>query len=730
MRAFLDTLPILTVFPYALLYYLILLAASGLSFLAIQKASNSQKSPRSQTLSTALLILFFSQLLLLTLSLLIQQGASPLEQIFPLAQRSLTLITLIWLVWALLDFRPQNWLRHIPLGMTILVFLLGCLAIPYWSSQVEITGFNDSWMDRGWSVAALVVLLIGVIIYTHQNRARKAEGILILAIAALGFLIYLLFPNSGSVPGAVMLSQLLYYPLLISIAWQTASAHQLESSAEKQNLLSQAASQGTSPQVAAAFLDVGLQTEINPIYKALTHGVGLFLLAELCGVAEENTNKDGLIITGTYDLIREEYLPPFELSAASTPTLKAHFEDGLPLLINGTANLAEEKKQILQAVGYNQLGNLLLYPLNAAKTQTRFALLCLSPYTDRQWTQEDQDRLTVISSRLEQILKDAANVDERTKASDNLRISVNQLKRERTQIQEQLSLSQILLDDLRQEYQQNKTAYNAEIQIWVERQKLIEEELASLSKTIADNKAALEEAELLKTQKNNLEQTLAKNSQHIASLRDALENARNVINQLVITTEPEQEASTSSLEPSALESIEIEEQPLQIKSTDSEAALKALRATIRETATSFASRKIKLTEKMDVLPVIPGNLLPLLQEVLTHLEINALSASPDQGEVIIEISPEESETEPPSIEIRVIDQGGGLSEQEQVQFINLLSRSGFPMPAGVGDAKALREALLLVQQARGHWWIHSQVGQPTTYRVSLPLEINPGNIET
>lgn len=729
MRAFLDILPILTVFPYALLYYLILLAASGLSFLTIQKASNSQKCPRSQTLSTALLILFFSQLILLTLSLLIQQGASLLEQIFPLAQRSLTLITLIWLVWALLDFRPQNWLRHIPLGMTILAFLLGCLAIPYWSSQVEITGFNDSWMDRGWSIAALVVLLIGVIIYTHQNRAQKAEGILILAIAALGFLIYLLFPNSGSVPGAVMLSQLLYYPLLISIAWQTASAHQLESSAEKQNLLSQAASQGTSPQVAAAFLDVGLQTEINPIYKALTHSVGLFLLAELCGVAEENTNKDGLIITSTYDLIREEYLPPFELSAASTPTLKAHFEDGLPLLINGTANFAEERKQILQAVGYNQLGNLLLYPLNAAKTQTRFALLCLSPYTDRLWTQEDQDRLAVISSRLEQILKDAANVDERTKASDNLRISVNQLKRERTQIQEQLSLSQVLLDDLHQEYQQNKTAYNAEIQIWVERQKLIEEELASLSKTIADNKVALEEAKLLKTQKTNLEQTLAKNSQHIASLHDALENARNVINQLVITTEPEQEASTSSLEASAMESIEIEEQPLQIKNTDSEAALKALRATIKETATSFASRKIQLTEKMDALPVISGSLLPLLQKVLTHLEINALSASPDQGEVIIEISPEESETEPPSVEIRVTDQGGGLSEQEQAQFINLLSRSSFPTPAGVGDAKALREALLLVQQARGHWWIHSQAGQPTTYRVSLPLGINPGNIE-
>ena len=51
--------PILTVFPYALLYYGLLLVSSGLALLAVNRSENENK----RALQTALVIIFVSQLL-------------------------------------------------------------------------------------------------------------------------------------------------------------------------------------------------------------------------------------------------------------------------------------------------------------------------------------------------------------------------------------------------------------------------------------------------------------------------------------------------------------------------------------------------------------------------------------------------------------------------------------------------------------------------------------------
>ncbi|MFZ3071040.1 MAG: hypothetical protein WA110_07970 [Anaerolineaceae bacterium] len=721
MKAILDIFPILAVYPYALLYYLILIAASGLAFLAVRRSASRLAPSRSSSLPIALLVIFFSQLILLSLSLLAYQGFTLVEQLSPLAHRALTLITLIWLVWALLDIHPQGWQRFLPLGFTLLAFALGCLAAPAWSPQSESSPFNGSRMDQAWIIATLLLLLVGLVLYLREKRAHKLEGTLVLLIAALGILVYLLFPNNGSLPGAVMLSQMLYYPLLISIAWQT-SAHSLvegspETLEDDQNLSSRP---GISPQVAASLLDVGLQTELPQIQNALTHSIGLFLLADLCGIVEKDPSKPGLRVTSMYDLIREEYLSPFFLPYQEVPTFQSHFEDSLPLMGNDPSELKEEKRSLLEAIGYNQSGSIFLYPLNPSKGITQFALLCLSPYTNRSWTQEDQDRLAVVASKLEQILQNAAAIDERTRTSDKLRISLNQLEREKFHLQEQLEHNQALMNELHQEYIQNKNAYAAEIQMWVERQKVIEAQIDSLSETIKSNQATIAQAEELKQQKNALEETLARNSQHISNLREALENARNVINQLILMPEPGQVSAKASPEALLLSEDHSRQPTAPSQDPAEKAAALALRTTMEEVAISFMSREIQLHSSIDPLPEVSPDLVSLLQEVLELLEVNAFSASPNQGEVNIAIGAGVSQNDQPTIEMQVTDQGGGLSEQEQTQFVRMLTRSGFPVPSGIGDAVALRKAIKLVQRAKGHWWIHSQINQPTTYLVSIP----------
>jgi len=91
MIPILDILPVLSVYPYALLYYAILLASAGLALFAFRRANPAN----NLALRGSLLVIFFSQFMLLTLSLMIYQGFTQLNQIFPIAFRALTLVCII-----------------------------------------------------------------------------------------------------------------------------------------------------------------------------------------------------------------------------------------------------------------------------------------------------------------------------------------------------------------------------------------------------------------------------------------------------------------------------------------------------------------------------------------------------------------------------------------------------------------------------------------------------------
>lgn len=97
MIPILDILPVLSVYPYALLYYAVLLSSAGLALFAFRRA-NPANNP---ALRNSLLVIFFSQLILLTLSLMIYQGFTQLNQIFPIVFRALTLVCILWFLRAL-----------------------------------------------------------------------------------------------------------------------------------------------------------------------------------------------------------------------------------------------------------------------------------------------------------------------------------------------------------------------------------------------------------------------------------------------------------------------------------------------------------------------------------------------------------------------------------------------------------------------------------------------------
>ncbi len=699
MKALLDILPLLTVFPYALLYYLILLCASLLAVIALRRTGSAGYQP-ARALRAALFSVFAAQLLLLTLSLLIYQGNADLARYFPLVFHTLTLITLIWLSGGLLNGRLNTRLMRLFIFLSSFTLLAGALCVLAWSTWPADKAFAGSVFSLAWSGAALLVLFIALVLALRSQRPHKLERVLILLIAALGYLVNILYPAEGMLPSGVMLSQLLYYPLLISAAWQSRRSEQ-----------SRPAS-ASSPQMTAALLEVGLRSGVNEIRAALTHALSLYLMGDVVGIMEKDPQSPAFTVSSAYDLISEAQLPVFQLPFKQVPKLRRHFEDLVPLTANADEELAAEKEALMRASGFNACGPLLLFPFG-----TR-ALLCHNPYTRRAWTSADLDALNPLADKLNQVLERAAVVQAESALQDESRYNVNQVEREKRDMADALSVSKAELSTLISTRANEQAAYTAELRVREQRQKYLQAQLEALQEQLQAQQNALTELDALRGQKAALELALEENEQRALSLRHELENARAALGDLLgkpvstlAITEKTKSAKTD-------QSASVPEETHSSRASTRE----TLQNTLDEVALSFYSRRVALQTEFGALPEMNQPTFSLVQRVLENLAINAFAASPEDGEVVLKVGSAPDENGRSALEILTTHAGEGLTAEEQQRLPETLLNPQSEAPAGIGDITALREAARLLRERGGHWWLKSETGQLTHWRALFPLD--------
>ncbi len=687
-----DILPVLSVYPYALLYYAVLLASAGLALFAFQRA----KPENNPALRGSLLVIFFSQFLLLTLSMMIHQGLPQLSQIFPIVFRALTLVSIIWLLRALF-WRGQERRAWLIWVFTVVILTAGSLSLLAWMPLAAEQSFNGSLQDQLWVGITLLTIALGAIVYLIQNRSDRLEGMFILILATMGYLFYLAMPNAGSLPASVMISQLLYYPLLISLAWQRKKPDLIPEpplpSTERREL---------SGEVAARLLDVSLQQTNSQIQRSLTHSLGLYLLADLCGFLVSDPQSKSLMLQNTYDLIREDFLGNIELSITTFPNLGAHFEDRAALVSNTVEEFGKEKAALMESIGYNRLGNLLFYPLNPIDAPTARGLLCLSPYTERSWNPRELDQLRVIAPKVSQILDEAADIEERATSAQRLQILLNQVRRDRAETYEQFQQSQNLLKQVEQELHLNNQNHDSEVEVWLTRQEALEEQLEELQNTLRQNEATIAQAEALRLEKEELELSMAQNTLQVEGLRKALEQARDVLEQM--------EPKTSS--PHSSKS--------KVKLSD------GLQVLLETLTLDFEQKQMHIEFENSLKAEPAPEKIEQLLRLSRYLLQNALTVSKDGAEVLLEVMP--SQDHPGFVELRVSDAGPGLKPEEQTSFLANFHTDADPAETNWGDLKALQEAVDLTQSLGGHWWIHSVPDTLTIHRLAIP--VNSGAEET
>ncbi|MGI6258429.1 MAG: hypothetical protein ACOYKC_01030 [Anaerolineaceae bacterium] len=523
MIKLLELSPVLTVFPYALLYYGLLIASAGLALLTSFRSAN-----KSRPLQISLIVILISQLLLLTINLFAYQGLSGMEALLPIWHRGLNLINLIWLIWVIFEIRDNVFPDWAPVLGTVLVFLAAIVLSLWWLPLSKTESFNFSVFDHIWIVITLLLTLLAGIFYYLRFRQGVVEALLILGISVVGFIVYLLLPQAGNLPAVVMMSQMLYYPLLISLANQAGKPN--FNLSDPDNGSSQAMTLRTN--IAKTFLETSLQSNRGALEKTLSHGLSLYLMADLLGFLSYEDGADQLKLSSTYDLIREDHISKVGLPIAQFASFLEAMNSDLTLLSNRDGQYRAEKEALMPLSGYNRVGNLMLYPLPSTDPASKRAIFALSPYTGKVWGQEELERLEPLKETIGKLLEKAIALEEDARRLNNLREELVEKTQQIQVLNRDYNQSQSKLAQAKDDLAQTQSIWTEEVALWIDRQKKLEHELEQLKNTIEANRENVEQADKLRLQKKQLEETIQENARQADQLREALDQAGAVLNKL------------------------------------------------------------------------------------------------------------------------------------------------------------------------------------------------------
>ncbi len=757
----------LTVFPSALVYLLVITFSTAVAlFIAIEAHRKAQyKSTRRTVIGLAIILSL--QSLLFIFSCFSWGKSSIHSNSLSILERTVTLLTLIWIIWLLLFQQTKLWADILAGSLSGITLLAAVLTLLIWQNQATMSIFNGSWVDAVWQTTAILLSLAGLTYLLFKNTHTRAEGFLILIIASAGHLLHLFIPNSGFLPAAVRLSQLFIYPLLISSVWSSANlpdqySTQSKSISAKERKEAVSRHVDITPKLITSLLEISLQNTSINLTNAVSHAVSLVMMADICAILKLNEHQETIYFESAYDLIREEYLKNFSVTSQQAPNLYQSFAASSILEMKGSDPANVDLQNIETLTGYNQLGDLTFFPLKNNGQQATFGLLLLTPYTFRTWDADSFEKLEAFSPALTKILENASEIDTRNTASEAIMISLNQTARENQKLQKQLERAQTLLAEFRQQFNSTKSNHQQEKQVWLETQNKLQMEVQRLEyqghnyenalekvqvlnkqKQCLENKLqtevqrlehqghnyknALEKVQVLNKQKQHLEKKLQRSKKAADKLKQALLKAKTFIDETVAAQNQNGKEDPAITEPAADDlhqdsktEVIIPQQPAPVSIIMLQPLIENIKETLNK---AYARKNVSLSISQVNLPTRIKAQGEQIRKVMHGLLTNALNASPNGEDVRMEVRIDQTQQVPALLSIQVTDHGGGLSIQEQNTFFSMLNRIGRPIPGGIGDAEILYAVIKLVRELQGNIWIKSDIEHPSTYKVILPVAI-------
>jgi signal transduction histidine kinase len=385
---------LLTAPPGNLAYHLVLaFSIAGALSASLFQAPLTASRP-TQRLHLGLTLLLAIQVILFLANSLAWQRTPFAQMLLPAADRAFTLANLLIIGWLwIFPFHlphEKRWAALAALAAALLCW--GTVAL---NPSLRQTSFNQSWTDVFWQAGLLLVCLAIVVRAARRRPPAWGLAVILFSIAGLGHLAQIVFPlPQGDLPGLSRLAELGAFPFLFALPGRPLFTSHSET---RPNPYSQERRRhSTDPGTLKAFLDLSIEAYPSPKPVAIARAVSHALIADCCYLVAPYDPKGQITFLEGYDLIQDLTLPGLTIDATRIPTLAAALRQGQPLLENDRLEEPKPGQGIVTAAQLAYSGNLFYQPFYSRPGDPPGAqggIVLLSPYSNREWTAEDQSYL-------------------------------------------------------------------------------------------------------------------------------------------------------------------------------------------------------------------------------------------------------------------------------------------------------------------------------------------------
>ena len=404
MTIYQQIIDIVTLPPGNLAFHLVLAVAAAGALVHAHSLWKRKQFPQGRRMLLGLSLLLVLQVLQLV-ALTLTPAPSPTSAGQLILERTATLLAVLFILWLWVYPEPNPIVDRALIFFSTLVLLTGLLDYFLLAGRSLSPLAGTTWGQLWWTAAPLLALILGMtgLLIRRPNGYWYGTGMTL--ILGLGHILTLLVPpDIGTFPGAVRLAQLTAYPFLFFLPDRFSKTRPPALQPE-QSLDNERRRQRSSVELPLLRLlveSIGeLKRHFNP--RVITQLTSRVMLADISLVIEGPDPKGKTSILAGFDLIREETFPSTDLESRNLPLLSTYIQRGkmLHLPASSTSRDLIHLSKILQL---NNPGHLLAVPLNLRERKKPLGLVLMSPYSQRPWTQQDQDYLAELTELILQVM--------------------------------------------------------------------------------------------------------------------------------------------------------------------------------------------------------------------------------------------------------------------------------------------------------------------------------------
>jgi len=615
-------------------------------------------------------------------------------------------------------------------------------------------------------------------------------GLIMLGLILAGCILHLvMLPYGQDYPGAVRLGQMAAFPFLlllpqraVTLAATRLAAQSIEEAeslvgndhlVNGQAAVSSAGRTGVDGRLWSSLLQLSAETRPEQVRRELVALLAKALEADLCLLLSPVSENGTITLQCGYDLQYKRYLESVSIESRLLPVLSSSLRMGRARRLSANSS-APDMVNLASALGLEKVGNVIFAPILAADGKPISSVVLLSPYSERDWSTDEQAFLNVLAKLLVYFLQ-------RSQEMISLRDEIEQARQvsrfAQDQVAQALEESQRLRSQLyvlREKSAMDSSQPTGEMAIVASGAAAVIEARSTIAQLQAENEQ-LKEAARLATGNGSAEEEPEEGElrlalEEISFLQSALVETENKLSALKLAhsnlapSDQQLDTITSiaqdlrqpltsisnysdfllsetsgglgTTQRKYLERIKVSTQRmgrlmddlLQTLSSESDTAQLEMKEAdlgdlVRGTVAEVGEKLARQVSWSVYLPEEPLSITTdraTLQRVLKGLLENAGLVSPEGGDVAVSASLESNERDEDYILVRVADSGQGIASTDLPYVFSPHSQDVY-ISGLAGNGTELASVKRLIELLGGRAWVDSEPGQGATFCVLLPV---------